>query len=357
MHPLFLVNRNRERNREHTPYRSHLFIAFSLLLLFCTQACAQKSFETDPYASKMKIKSDEAKLLQNLRVRARPGPLETPVGKKNEVQSDASPDAGSIPSSAARSQAKPPVDIEGKASSAKLLDSASFSRMVDDSVAVMPHEGKYSTSATASGNLKKAILVNEKGLLLVSPKGAVPSFCSSATYLAFLVTLADLQKEKRLKLTKEDLEKLLYARQPDGVGVWGRWNANGPGTARLFQALELGENFTEIEDARRGDFLKIWWSDEVGSKEHGHSVVYLGTRTDEKGVQQLSFWSSNIPSGYGNKEIPLTKAKHLLFSRLINPQNLDRLSKLAPRDQYLVSMSSKSVTFDDVLKELGIPKK
>jgi hypothetical protein len=305
----------------------------------------------------MKVQSDEAKLLQDARVRAKPRLLETPDGKSPAVTTNASPAVGGYASSVGRPQLKPSVDLDGKASTGKPADSSSYGGMVDDAVAGMPLGGSYSTSAAASANFKKSMLVNDKGSLLVSPKGAVPSFCSSATYLVFLSTLAELQKSKRLNLKKGDLEKLLYARQADGVGVWGRWNANGPGTARLFQELDLGENFTDIESALSGDFLKIWWSDEVGAKEHGHSVIYQGTRTDEKGVRLLSFWSSNIPGGYGSKEIPLTKAKHLLFSRLSKPQNLDRLSKLAARDQYLVSMASRSVTFDDVLKELGISKK
>ena len=363
MHSLFSENRLVEKNWENMcypmQYRLTVFMVLSLLLLFCDPARAQKSFEADPYASEMKIRSDEARLLQDARVRAKPGPLETPVGKKTKVTTNASPEVVGDASAISRTQVKPPVDIAGKASSEKLSDSSSFSGMVDAAVAKMPDEGNYSTSAAASANFKKAMLVNDKGLLLISPKGAVPSFCSSATYLVFLATLAELQKSKpkRLTLKKGDLEKLLYARQADGVGVWGRWNANGPGTARLFQELDLGENFTDIESALSGDFLKIWWSDEVGAKEHGHSVIYQGTRTDEKGVRLLSFWSSNIPGGYGSKEIPLTKAKHLLFSRLSKPQNLDRLSKLAARDQYLVSMASRSATFDDVLKELGISKK
>jgi hypothetical protein len=34
--------------------------------------------------------------------------------------------------------------------------------------------------------------------------------------------------------------------QRDGEGIWGRWNANGPGTARLFHEMNLGENFERV---------------------------------------------------------------------------------------------------------------
>ena len=46
------------------------------------------------------------------------------------------------------------------------------------------------------------------------------------------------------------LTSLLIAHQRDGQGVWGRWNANGPGTARLFTELRLGRNFTDFAEAR-----------------------------------------------------------------------------------------------------------
>jgi hypothetical protein len=63
---------------------------------------------------------------------------------------------------------------------------------------------------------------------------------------------------------------------PDGESLWGRWNANGPGTARLFYELGLGRNFTSFSAARPGDFLKIFWTDAVGKNENGHSVIFLG---------------------------------------------------------------------------------
>jgi hypothetical protein len=72
------------------------------------------------------------------------------------------------------------------------------------------------------------------------------------------------------------MENLLIRGQGDGVGIWGRWNANGPGTARLFEELHLGKNFTSFEEARPGDFMKIFWNDNIGGTESGHSVIYLG---------------------------------------------------------------------------------
>ena len=72
------------------------------------------------------------------------------------------------------------------------------------------------------------------------------------------------------------LEHLIIRDQRDGEGIWGRWNANGPGTARLFHELGLGSNFDNFDQAKPGDFMKIFWSRQVGKSEHGHSTIFLG---------------------------------------------------------------------------------
>src|SRR6202034_999468 len=91
---------------------------------------------------------------------------------------------------------------------------------------------------------------------------ATPSFCSSATYLVFLKTLGAMQRTGRIALPAQIWSGLLPGFQPDGTGVWGRWNANGPGTARLFYELKLGKNFASLDAAKAGDFMKIFWTDE-----------------------------------------------------------------------------------------------
>ncbi len=89
-------------------------------------------------------------------------------------------------------------------------------------------------------------------------------------------------------------------------GVWGRWNANGPGTACLFRELDLGPNFTSWNTAKPGDFMKIFWNPNVGRHEHGHSAIFLGV-IQENGVEIVHFWSSNIPYGFGEKRFPRPK--------------------------------------------------
>jgi len=152
------------------------------------------------------------------------------------------------------------------------------------------------------------------------------------------------------------MQKLLVHGQGDGVGVWGRWNANGPGTARLFEELQLGHNLTALEEARAGDFMKIFWSDQIGSKESGHSVIYLGRGSPaENGEDTIVIWSSNIPDGYGRKEIPVSKVKRAVFSRLEDPRKIEGVLQLPDRDSYLAALEKRPGTLDEMLRKINIP--
>lgn len=216
-----------------------------------------------------------------------------------------------------------------------------------------PNGGSYAAGAGALEKLRNAVSLHE-GSLQVFSENARPSFCSSATYLVFLSVAERLQREGRIHLAAGALRSLLVAQQKDGEGVWGRWNANGPGTARLFHELGLGRNFSSLQDARPGDFLKIWWTDEIGARERGHSVVFLGVAESQDGETYLKYWSSNKPKGYGVASIPLSKAKRMLFSRLENPRCLSAASDIAPRDSYLADMLKRSTSDDEMCEKVGI---
>jgi hypothetical protein len=43
--------------------------------------------------------------------------------------------------------------------------------------------------------------------------------------------------------------------------------------------------------------------------------------------------------GFGEKEVPLTKIKRVLISRLENPKSIENVSLLPKRDDYLASMA------------------
>jgi hypothetical protein len=210
----------------------------------------------------------------------------------------------------------------------------------------MPTGGGYSAGSTATGALRNAVQLHEE-TLAVDAFHAIPSYCSGATYLVFLKVIASLQSEHRISLPPSTLEALLPKGQPDGTGIWGRWNANGPGTARLFAELNLGENFSDLTQARPGDFLKIWWTDSIGSSEHGHSVVFIGTES-RGGIPYLSYWSSNVPGGFGIKSVPLSRIHRMLFSRLENPGLLANTGSIPPSDHYLYSLQTRSSTSSEM---------
>ncbi len=222
-------------------------------------------------------------------------------------------------------------------------------------VKAMPRGGGYATSAEASGRLARATAYEpgKEGIALrLAVKEATPSYCSGATYLVFLKTLDALHRQGRLPLDEAGARALLVRGQPDGAGIWGRWNANGPGTARLFHELGLGRSFDDFEKARPGDFMKIFWTREVGSRERGHSVVYLGRETRD-GVEQVRFWSSNRPGGYGEKTVPRWKIAYAIFSRLEHPENLGRRERLPARDPYLSSLLSVRSSVEEARARSG----
>ncbi len=224
--------------------------------------------------------------------------------------------------------------------------------MILQVIATMPEEGGYSVSSPASRLLAEAIRLAPSGLA-IDAAHASPSYCSGATYLLFASVCQRLIREGRLSLSEETLRAMLVTGQRDGEGIWGRWNANGPGTARLFHELDLGENFTDWARARPGDFMKIFWTTEIGAKERGHSVVFLGTET-EAGVEYVHFWSSNKPRGYSEKRVPRKSVAFAIFSRLQNPENLSRFSRIPARDSFLASMLTTRSTPAEVAEKCGM---
>ena len=228
-----------------------------------------------------------------------------------------------------------------------LARGADCNALVLAQVQAMPRGGTYAASRLAMERFCSAVSVRN-GALCVEAATAAPSFCSEATYLVFLKTIA-----ARQALDPAALDALLVRRQPDGQGVWGRWNANGPGTARLFHELGLGSNFDDFDQARPGDFMKIFWSSEVGSRERGHSVIFLG-REQRNGVETVRFWSSNLPGGYGEKAVPRSKIAYAIFSRLEHPEALNRLPALPFIDTYLARLNALRSSAAEARAKTGI---
>ena len=220
----------------------------------------------------------------------------------------------------------------------------------------MPQKGGYSVKAPSAKNLATRAVVwdVEKGELLVNIAQAQPSFCSAACYIVLLHALKLWERETHSSLPP-DAWKMMDIKYglPDGKLVWGRANANGPSYAKLIHDINAGESFTDINDARAGDFLKFFWTDEIGAKERGHMVVFLGTEQKE-GKTCIRYWSSNVPDGYSERVVPIEKMHHLIFTRISRPGNFARVTKLPTLDSWLGDMLKKSCSFEEACKVCGI---
>lgn len=233
---------------------------------------------------------------------------------------------------------------------------SSFNTLVLQSVREFPSGGGYSASPGDVARVAEQAVVWDKtrGSLQISPAKAAPTFCSAAVYM---VLLRSLQRREMLvgeRLPGKAWQALdVQLNQPDGTGVWGRANANGPGLARLVAQLGAGVNFRDVSRAQAGDFLKIFWSADIGVRERGHLVVFLGLEK-KNGIVHLRYWSANKPGGYGVKSAPLSRMHNLIFTRITAPQNFARAGELPPHDTWLESMQTHSYSFDIVRKACHI---
>jgi hypothetical protein len=216
----------------------------------------------------------------------------------------------------------------------------------------MPLQGGYSPAESTNDIMMKAVRVADNQLQ-IDPSLARPNHCAEATYIVFLETLRQLVPATA---TSPLASALAAHHEKDGIGVWGRWNANGPGTACLFYQLGLGRNFTSWKGARAGDFMKIFWAEQVGRNEHGHSAIYLDQSRDvQTGEEQVRFWSSNESTrGFGFRTVPKSRIKAVIFSRLEHPGAILKAPELSPVDPYLASLQAVDSSLPEALAYSGI---
>jgi hypothetical protein len=171
-------------------------------------------------------------------------------------------------------------------------------KLVMDAVKQMPSSMKYESGDERIDALGSAIK-NVNGHLVVNPSDAGNAFCSGATYLVLMKALSQAQANNQVHLSTEAINALLVhskAEQPDGYGAWGRWNADGPGSAMMVKDLGVGANFTQLDNALPGDFMRLFWNDKIGENgkqsENAHSVVFDSFRECANGPN-VCFWSAN----------------------------------------------------------------
>ena len=143
------------------------------------------------------------------------------------------------------------------------------------------------------------------------------------------------------------------AQHPDGYLSWGRANANGPGFAKWVRDLGAGRSFTSLQAARPGDFLKFFHTPQIGARERGHLVIYLGQEL-RGGQRCIRYWSANKPGGYGVRSVPLAGLHHLIFTRITHPARFARAPLLPALDPWLASLLHQDTSFDECSRWIEI---
>ena len=233
---------------------------------------------------------------------------------------------------------------------------AAFGSCVLRAVAAMPQGGGYSTDDDAMEALacKAIVWDDEKNGLRLYPKEAQPTFCSAACYVVLLNALRQWCAAHKYSLSSRALSLMMpELRQPDGLRVWGRVNANGPGLAKLVADTHTGVNFNDLRFARPGDFLKFFWSEDIGSAERGHMVVFLGTEKVKDKIC-IRYWSANKPDGCSIRSVPVDLMHHLIFTRITHPENFANVTRLPECDPMLVGMQQRPYTWQEVVSACRI---
>ncbi len=205
-----------------------------------------------------------------------------------------------------------------------------------------PKGGGYSTRQAAFVGLtmKGCQWNGKKNVPVFRPRRATPSFCSAACYLLLLKSLQNWDATQPQRHIDSHAWAALMPgmHQKDGDGCWGWANANGPGLAVLVHALGAGINFQDWKQARPGDFMKIFWTEEIGRREFGHLTVLVKDYGD-----RVSFWSANMPDGYGVKTVLKSNIKRVIFTRITRPEQFNKAPSIG-YNPWLANLLKKSVT-------------
>jgi hypothetical protein len=231
------------------------------------------------------------------------------------------------------------------------MASADYNSWVLKAIEVMPRGGGYELTSAPVKRMRDAFSWSDesRSQLLLDPKKATPSYCTTATYMVFYQVLYRYWEEHNQTTDILVLERLKPNLERDGLRIWGRWNSNGPGSAKFFHETGLGINFDDPAMARPGDFLKIFWNNEVGKNERGHTVIFLGYRNGS-----VTFWgSSRSTNGYGVKTVSRSEYSKLLFSRLLAPENAINIATLDENDEFLASMLTRISSWAEVREVSG----
>jgi len=146
------------------------------------------------------------------------------------------------------------------------------------------------------------------------------SYCSGASYTAFIESLNILLTDNTLTQTQHELMRMQEpdgSRRNDGIKFWGIWNADGYGSFdALVSYAEMGEKI-KPENAIPGDFMNISWKSGIG-----HSVVFLGW-LKIKDIPHVAYWSSQkSTNGLSLDIVKLERINNVSIVRLTKPENI-----------------------------------
>ena len=294
-----------------------------------------------------------------------------------------------------------PVGAQAEPSGARSCAGTDYNAMILDIIKGLPSGGGYSRGSSFQLPTITAHNIGADRWEMRVYDG-FPSHCTSATYAVFARLISVLQDNGRIALDGEQIATLsAKSRMPDGAtlvdgqGPFQIFNANGAGVAALLKHTGTGMNFRDdkLLYARAGDFLKLFWNDNVGASEQGHQVIYLGHKTVGS-RDMVCFWGSQrqnkkkrsggtealyfpaaegdkVVDGYGEACRPRADIKAMIFSRVTCMEHLAaglddmREKALASRgvpfpfvDEYLYKLrktSSDQATLDRMYDILAAP--
>lgn len=268
---------------------------------------------------------------------------------------------------------------------APMCSNVDYNRMILKIIRDLPPGGGYSLGSDLELPMITADNIGS-GRWEMRVYDGQPSHCSSATYTVFAHLVAQLQNAGEISLNPQQILSLAALKtlpdgtaRRDGDGPFWIFNSNGAGAAALLKHTGTGISFRDdkLLYARPGDFLKIFWNENVGATERGHQVIYTGRRRIE-GRNMICFWSSQrqrkkkrngrteplyfpassidkVHNGYGEVCRPREDIKAMIFSRVTCMENLaiglDRMAAHAADrggrpdlfvDEYLARIRDKS---------------
>jgi hypothetical protein len=276
--------------------------------------------------------------------------------------------------------------------SARACGGVDYNAMILDIIKSLPSGGGYSRDSSFQLPTVTAHNIGG-GRWEMRAYDGFPSHCTSAAFAVYARLAAVLNNSGRIDLSADQIAALAPKnRMPDGTtlvdgqGAFQIFNANGAGVAAFLKHSGTGMSFRDdkLAYARPGDFLKLFWSENVGASEKGHQVIYTGHRVTN-GREMLCFWGSQrqnrkkrsggtealyfpaqaggeVTDGYGEVCRPRSDIKEMIFSRVTCMEHLAsgledmRAKTLARRgapfpfvDDYLYSLrntSSDQATLD-----------